>query len=103
MPQDQDTGRNGNSNLPYIVGGLLGVAGAGIAYLLANASTESTQQTHPSNSTPSSSNYSGCSICRNGCTEAPRILPCGHKFHESCINRWLKFRSSCPQCHILVQ
>ncbi|KAF5273903.1 hypothetical protein FQA39_LY01018 [Lamprigera yunnana] len=110
MPKKQNTGGNDSSILPYIVGGLVGAVGAGIVYLLAHANTESIQQTtSPSNRTSSTSNNSTynnnsrCSICLRDLTSMPRILSCGHTFHESCISKWLNCRSFCPQCHTLIQ
>jgi len=41
-----------------------------------------------------------CAICFEIDTETDwRLLPCGHRFHPSCIDEWLKKRlSSCPIC-----
>ncbi|EKX36329.1 hypothetical protein GUITHDRAFT_155286, partial [Guillardia theta CCMP2712] len=41
-----------------------------------------------------------CAICFEIDTETDwRLLPCGHRFHPSCIDDWLKKRlSSCPIC-----
>ncbi|GLD96220.1 hypothetical protein PINS_up004898 [Pythium insidiosum] len=38
-----------------------------------------------------------CVICMNDMSEAVK-LPCGHAFHETCIQSWLKMRSTCPTC-----
>jgi hypothetical protein len=52
--------------------------------------------------------YEGCVICLEGFTTGDRlrILPCKHKFHISCIDKWLSGASSdvycntsgCPTC-----
>lgn len=47
-----------------------------------------------------------CSICLDTlnskeCTKQElkiRILPCNHKFHDECIERWFKIDNSCPYC-----
>ncbi|KAI3793563.1 hypothetical protein L1987_36182 [Smallanthus sonchifolius] len=44
---------------------------------------------------------SGCSICLADYTPADmlRLLPeCGHLFHVSCIDTWLKIHPTCPVC-----
>ncbi|KAK9078697.1 hypothetical protein SSX86_002754 [Deinandra increscens subsp. villosa] len=44
---------------------------------------------------------SGCSICLADYKPADviRLLPeCGHLFHSSCIDTWLKVRPTCPVC-----
>ncbi|KAI3748491.1 hypothetical protein L6452_11591 [Arctium lappa] len=47
-------------------------------------------------------NYgSGCSICLADYKPADvlRLLPeCGHFFHVSCIDKWLKVHPTCPVC-----
>ena len=41
-----------------------------------------------------------CSICFMEIDEGERIgvLPCGHKFHASCLKAWLPKRNVCPLC-----
>lgn len=44
---------------------------------------------------------SGCSICLQDYkdTDMLRLLPeCGHLFHLSCVDPWLKLHSTCPIC-----
>lgn len=38
-----------------------------------------------------------CAICFEDMTEATK-LPCGHMYHETCINGWLKEKGTCPTC-----
>eukprot|EP00438_Fugacium_kawagutii_P009710 Skav211713 [mRNA] locus=scaffold2852:330095:330640:- [translate_table: standard] len=42
-----------------------------------------------------------CSICFDeGSDEKEARLPCGHRFHRSCVERWLLFRYvRCPICN----
>ncbi|PIN24072.1 Ubiquitin--protein ligase [Handroanthus impetiginosus] len=41
-----------------------------------------------------------CVVCleewENG--EKAQEMPCGHRFHGDCIEKWLKIRASCPVC-----
>lgn len=49
-------------------------------------------------------NYKGpeveCCICLDDIIQNNnvRILPCMHKYHDKCIERWLEFKISCPLC-----
>ncbi|KAD7479877.1 hypothetical protein E3N88_03013 [Mikania micrantha] len=46
-------------------------------------------------------NNSGCTICLADYkpTDVVRLLPeCGHLFHVSCIDPWLKLHPTCPVC-----
>ena len=38
-----------------------------------------------------------CPICLDTMSDAFRTLPCGHKYHEVCIQKW-KDACSIPQC-----
>lgn len=38
-----------------------------------------------------------CSICFEDMMEATK-LPCGHMYHEKCIDGWLKEKGTCPTC-----
>lgn len=41
-----------------------------------------------------------CNICRESYVggEALRVLPCMHRFHTACIDRWLAQSRTCPIC-----
>eukprot|EP00966_Prymnesium_polylepis_P139654 3226934-Prymnesium_polylepis.1 len=41
-----------------------------------------------------------CSVCLCDYDDADLLirLPCGHLFHEACVERWLRQDSSCPHC-----
>lgn len=46
------------------------------------------------------SNHTACAVC---CSEYQdrdvcRILPCGHHFHQRCVDRWLQRSTRCPLC-----
>ncbi|TMW57625.1 hypothetical protein Poli38472_003550 [Pythium oligandrum] len=41
--------------------------------------------------------HTQCVICMNDASEVIE-LPCGHQFHQDCIESWLKMRSTCPTC-----
>lgn len=45
-----------------------------------------------------------CSICLEECTSTAQqdILPCMHKFHRTCIARWLDTHATCPECRTPV-
>ncbi|KAL0373621.1 UNVERIFIED_CONTAM: RING-H2 finger protein ATL80 [Sesamum radiatum] len=54
----------------------------------------------------SSTEDAQCSICLAEYQEKEvlRIMPnCGHSFHLSCIDTWLRKRSTCPVCRLSVQ
>jgi len=44
-----------------------------------------------------------CAICTSSFVqnEYTRLLPCGHQYHQSCIDPWLLgFNSTCPVCRV---
>lgn len=46
-----------------------------------------------------------CCICLEDFTGEGKIQTpsCGHLFHESCINDWMKNNESCPQCRVVIR
>ncbi|XP_061960713.1 RING-H2 finger protein ATL7-like isoform X3 [Populus nigra] len=54
----------------------------------------------------SSAEDAQCSICLGEYQEKEvlRIMPkCGHNFHLSCIDEWLRKHSTCPVCRFQIQ
>lgn len=47
-----------------------------------------------------------CSICLESFTDGDKLihLPCEHKFHHACLDRWIRTCGECPYCrqHIVV-
>ncbi|KAL9687730.1 hypothetical protein QQ045_032137 [Rhodiola kirilowii] len=41
--------------------------------------------------------YLECAICLDGMTAA-KEMPCKHRFHGGCVERWLRIHGSCPVC-----
>jgi len=41
-----------------------------------------------------------CAICLEECSSSlqQQILPCMHKFHRDCIDRWMQTQTTCPEC-----
>ena len=41
-----------------------------------------------------------CAICLEdfGAGQVARTLPCCHRFHRDCVDRWLKSKACCPIC-----
>ena len=44
--------------------------------------------------------YDTCIVCQYSFEENDiiRSLPCGHQFHQNCIDRWLSENTTCPVC-----
>ena len=44
--------------------------------------------------------YPTCSVCLAETSQGEEclLLPCGHIFHSSCIEKWLKLHDNCPVC-----
>lgn len=51
---------------------------------------------------PRRTNQVTCAICLDDLLESVKMLPCQHKFHELCINKWLREmineNQGCPLC-----
>ena len=46
-----------------------------------------------------------CSVCLSDINlfdKEVSILNCGHFFHASCLNDWLKQQMNCPECRTIV-
>lgn len=41
-----------------------------------------------------------CPICLSKTLENDMILPCGHKYHFTCIMDWLDKKMTCPTCRM---
>lgn len=43
-----------------------------------------------------------CAICCDAVTDQQmvKVLPCGHYFHNDCINQWLIIEKRCPMCMV---
>ncbi|MBT97213.1 MAG: hypothetical protein CL902_01115 [Dehalococcoidia bacterium] len=41
-----------------------------------------------------------CSICLNNKLAPVRVLPCGHRFHKTCISKWSVQDTTCPLCRM---
>ena len=73
------------------------------SYML-SSHIESNKQQSSESTSASASNFnedSWCCVClsRLKAKDEIRVLPCSHKFHKSCVNRWLKGRhKTCPLC-----
>jgi hypothetical protein len=39
-----------------------------------------------------------CAICLDGVEGAAKEMPCGHRFHGECLERWLGVHGNCPVC-----
>merc|ERR1719198_1456605 len=41
-----------------------------------------------------------CTVCQESLQEGERvrILPCLHRYHQTCIDRWLQQSRACPVC-----
>jgi len=42
-----------------------------------------------------------CVICLGGLYDV-RSISCGHTFHKSCIEKWIRKKNNCPICRTLV-
>jgi len=44
--------------------------------------------------------HTGCVVCYSEYTDTDilRVLPCGHRFHQTCVDEWLERSTRCPLC-----
>lgn len=45
-----------------------------------------------------------CAVCLESFSPSSVIrgLPCGHAFHDACVERWATIRETCPLCREVV-
>ncbi|GFS27577.1 E3 ubiquitin-protein ligase TTC3 [Elysia marginata] len=84
-------------------------AGAAAAQRLHREETGSTGRQGQRNARAGSPPELTCTICHDdmepGCGQEIRVLDCGHRFHEDCIQSWLRVNQTCPNCrsHSLLE
>jgi len=39
-----------------------------------------------------------CTICREHLKPGAKVVPCGHIFHASCLEAWMRMKRECPNC-----
>jgi Ring finger domain len=65
-----------------------------------NSTTKSSTKSNTSSNTSEASSNNACAICigdyKHG--EKLRTLPCMHKYHMECVDKWLVKKSECPMC-----
>nr|CAH8841588.1 unnamed protein product [Trichobilharzia regenti] len=71
----------------------------GTAYLQPESKSATLFDIQPIQSSPSTGRAE-CEICLNEYEyfDQLRHLPCGHAFHEDCIDVWLRESTTCPKC-----
>lgn len=49
---------------------------------------------------PTTITSTDCSICLESFTDGDKLihLPCEHKFHHACLDRWVRSCGDCPYC-----
>lgn len=54
---------------------------------------------------PDTDCQSFCVVCISDFADSDllRLLPCGHKFHVKCVDKWLHRSTSCPICRRQVR
>ncbi|KAJ3682469.1 hypothetical protein LUZ60_015042 [Juncus effusus] len=57
-------------------------------------------------STEIEANIEECCVCLSkiNCDDTTRRLPCGHSFHQCCVDKWLLglHRKTCPLCRVPI-
>jgi hypothetical protein len=50
------------------------------------------------------SDTTSCTVCLDELAKGDivKMLPCGHIFHDRCIDEWLKHQKACPNCRASV-
>ncbi|TKY70306.1 goliath protein [Spatholobus suberectus] len=80
--------RNNDAPLPYMISG----------HIVPHSNN---QQSSESAAASNFNEDCWCCVClsRLKAEDEIRVLPCSHKFHKICVNRWLKGRhKTCPLC-----
>ena len=62
--------------------------------------TKQTEKSQPQSKTSQPTSNEVCAVCIIDYKRADlqRKLPCNHKFHKDCIDKWLLIKNACPVC-----
>ena len=44
-----------------------------------------------------------CTICLEPCSDGLGAIECGHVFHTTCVEDWVKRKHRCPYCRAIIR
>ncbi|CAH2062426.1 unnamed protein product, partial [Iphiclides podalirius] len=109
--QKQDRDDKGSDSTGWAALGIAAIGvgiGVGLAYLFSGSSKlpHCSRATNGAGASTKRSNKkyrrrkAGCVTCSVCIEDIASIvtLPCGHRFHDKCVRRWVQGLESCPNC-----